>query len=124
MITELTKAKTEAEELTELTVKKCKVEYEGKLAHLNQELENALQLRRDSSARRLEATEAKQKELNQLKANMNKDQENTAMIVMKFNYEISSREMKIAERDEKLSQKDTEISTLKQQVAAQSQGQD
>jgi hypothetical protein len=42
------------------------MDFEKQLADLNSQLDTALQMRRDSSARRLEATEQKNKEVSQL----------------------------------------------------------
>ena len=54
-----TKAKTEAEELTEITVEKLRADYEIKMAQLQVELDKAVQLKRDSSAKRMEAQNEK-----------------------------------------------------------------
>ena len=53
-----------------MTVEKYKAEIQKQLADLNQQLDTALQMRRDSSARRLETTEQKNKEVSQLKETM------------------------------------------------------
>ena len=54
-----TKAKTEAEELTEITVEKLRADYEIKMAQLQVELDKAVQLKRDSSTKRMEAQNEK-----------------------------------------------------------------
>lgn len=58
-IGDATKAKTEAEELTEITVEKLRADYEIKMAQLQVELEKAVQLKRDSSTKRMEAQNEK-----------------------------------------------------------------
>ena len=54
-----TRAKTEAEELTEITVEKLRADYEIKMAQLQVELDKAIQLKRDSSTKRMEAQNEK-----------------------------------------------------------------
>ena len=58
-IGDATKAKTEAEELTEITVEKIRADYEIKMAQLQVELDKAVQLKRDSSTKRMEAQNEK-----------------------------------------------------------------
>ena len=54
-------------------------------------------MKRDSSAKRLEATNQKAKEVNQLKDTMEKQQDDSAQVILKFTTEMATKDKQIME---------------------------